>query len=338
MPCPPRANQVDKDEDLRFALLVEAFSDVDSSGVALVTDLVVFFNTILSSAFEFEERVMLRTEMISAGMLEAMQRVRDYFGLSKVRYRRDVMGRDRVGWDGMGHEHEKKTGQFFPRGCNTLPSLLYARAVMGGGRFALCDGLAVMLDRALVSLLLMHILLRMHSIIYQGIFAFEPAISVQLVPTFLVVFPSCGRLWLRPPSVFVPLGDPAPVRMRWGAAGRNQDDDSEGTEDEWGDEGGRRSRRSSLSSDGSMSTIMMDAALVSETNELAAQVREGFPKIMLVFFVEGKGGGGGSHRCFSAVTESSSFQLRGAGTKTAQGLFWWGLVLIDGRCISLVVN
>ncbi|CAM9332216.1 unnamed protein product [Ectocarpus fasciculatus] len=125
--------KVDKDEDLRFALLVEAFSDADSSGVALLTDLVVFFNTILSSAFEFEERVMLRTEMISAGMLEAMQRVRDYFGLSK-------------------------------------------------------------------------------------------------------------------------------------------DDDSEGTEDEWGEEGGRRSRRSSLSSDGSMSTLMMDAALVSETNELAAQM------------------------------------------------------------------
>lgn len=99
MPCPPRPNQVDKDEDLRFALLVEAFSDADSSGVALITDLVVFFNTILSSAFEFEERVMLRTEMISAGVLEAMQRVRDYFGLSKVRYRRDGMG-----WGGMGRD------------------------------------------------------------------------------------------------------------------------------------------------------------------------------------------------------------------------------------------
>lgn len=78
------AVQVDKDEDLRFALLVEAFGDADSSGVALVTDLIVFFNTILSSAFEFEERVMLRTEMIAAGILEAMQRIRDYFNLSKV--------------------------------------------------------------------------------------------------------------------------------------------------------------------------------------------------------------------------------------------------------------
>lgn len=77
--------QVDKDMDLRFALLVEAFGDADSSGVALVTDLIVFFNTILSSAFEFEERVMLRTEMITAGILDAMQRIRDYFNLSKVR-------------------------------------------------------------------------------------------------------------------------------------------------------------------------------------------------------------------------------------------------------------
>lgn len=63
---------------------MEAFGDADSSGVALVTDLIVFFNTILSSAFEFEERVMLRTEMISAGILDAMMRIRDYFGLSKV--------------------------------------------------------------------------------------------------------------------------------------------------------------------------------------------------------------------------------------------------------------
>lgn len=75
---------MDKDEDLRFALLVEAFGDADSSGIALVTDLIVFFNTILSSAFEFEDRVLLRTEMVAAGVLEAMQKIRDYFGLSKV--------------------------------------------------------------------------------------------------------------------------------------------------------------------------------------------------------------------------------------------------------------
>lgn len=81
--------QVDKDEDLRFSLLVEAFGDADSSGVALVTDLIVFFNTILSSAFEFEERVLLRTEMIAAGILEAIQRIRDYFNLSKVRDERE---------------------------------------------------------------------------------------------------------------------------------------------------------------------------------------------------------------------------------------------------------
>ncbi len=77
-------SQVDKDEDLRFLLLVEAFGDADTSGVALVTDLIVFFNTLLSSAFEFEERVMLRTEMVAAGLLEAMSRIRDYFSLSKV--------------------------------------------------------------------------------------------------------------------------------------------------------------------------------------------------------------------------------------------------------------
>lgn len=94
-------SQVDKDEDLRFSLLVEAFGDADSSGVALVTDLIVFFNTILSSAFEFEERVLLRTEMITAGILEAMQRIRDYFHLSKVS--KDWMGRDDgMGWDGTG--------------------------------------------------------------------------------------------------------------------------------------------------------------------------------------------------------------------------------------------
>lgn len=80
----PRLAQMDRDEDLRFGMLVEAFGDADSSGVALVTDLIVFFNTILSSAFEFEERVMLRTEMISAGIIEAVQRIRDYYGMSKV--------------------------------------------------------------------------------------------------------------------------------------------------------------------------------------------------------------------------------------------------------------
>ena len=84
---------MDKDEDQRFTLLVEAFGDADSSGVALVTDLIVFFNTILSSAFEFEDRVMLRTEMIQAGVVEAMQRIRDYFNLPRVRLRGEGVGR-----------------------------------------------------------------------------------------------------------------------------------------------------------------------------------------------------------------------------------------------------
>ncbi|CAM9427813.1 unnamed protein product, partial [Sphacelaria rigidula] len=75
--------KVEKDEQLRFALLIEAFGDADSSGVGLVTDLIVFFNTVLSGAFEFEERVLLRSEMIAAGVLEAIERIRDYYGLSK---------------------------------------------------------------------------------------------------------------------------------------------------------------------------------------------------------------------------------------------------------------
>lgn len=75
---------MDKDEDQRFTLLVEAFGDADSSGVDLVTNLIVFFNTILSGAFEFEERVLLRAEMIDAGVVDAIQRIRDYFGLSGV--------------------------------------------------------------------------------------------------------------------------------------------------------------------------------------------------------------------------------------------------------------
>lgn len=74
--------QVEKDEALRFRRLVDAFADADGSGVALVTDLMVFFNTIISSAHEFEERVHLRTEMITAGIIEAMDRIRDYYDLS----------------------------------------------------------------------------------------------------------------------------------------------------------------------------------------------------------------------------------------------------------------
>ena len=73
-----------KDEDQRFSLLVEAFGDADGSGVDLVTHLIVFFNTILSGAFEFEERVLLRTEMIDAGVVDAIQRIRDHFGLLGV--------------------------------------------------------------------------------------------------------------------------------------------------------------------------------------------------------------------------------------------------------------
>lgn len=78
--------KVEKDEQLRFSLLIEAFGDADSSGVALVTDHIVFLNTLLSSAFEFEERVLLRSEMISAGILDAIDRIRDYYGLSKVNW------------------------------------------------------------------------------------------------------------------------------------------------------------------------------------------------------------------------------------------------------------
>ena len=88
------ALQMVKDEDQRFTRLVEAFGDADSSGLALVTDLVVFFDIILSSAFEFEDRVVLRTEMIQAGVIDVIQRIRDYFGLHRVRLREEGVG----GW------------------------------------------------------------------------------------------------------------------------------------------------------------------------------------------------------------------------------------------------
>ena len=87
------AFQMEKDENQIFTLLVEAFGDADSSGVALVTNLIVFFNTILSSAFEFEDRVVLRSEMVQAGVVEAMQRIRDYYSLPRVRLRGEGVGR-----------------------------------------------------------------------------------------------------------------------------------------------------------------------------------------------------------------------------------------------------
>lgn len=72
---------MEKEELDRFSRLVEVFGDADTSGLALVTDSIVFFNTILSSAYEFEDRVHLRTEMITAGILEAIQRLREYYGI-----------------------------------------------------------------------------------------------------------------------------------------------------------------------------------------------------------------------------------------------------------------
>lgn len=73
--------------------------------------------------------------------------------------------------------------------------------------------------------------------------------------------------------------------------GKTQDDDetrSEVTDDEWDGEGGRRSRRGSASSDSSLSTLVMDAALESEIDDLAAQVRARGEK-----GCETTGGGGG---------------------------------------------
>lgn len=46
-----------------------------------------------------------------------------------------------------------------------------------------------------------------------------------------------------------------------------QHDDEESTEDGWDE------RRGSISSDGSLSRLVMDAALASELNDLAAQVK-----------------------------------------------------------------
>ena len=77
---------MENDKKQRFTLMVEAFGDADSSGVDLITGLVVFFNTILSRAFMFEERVILREEMIQAGILEAIRRIRDFYGLSEVMF------------------------------------------------------------------------------------------------------------------------------------------------------------------------------------------------------------------------------------------------------------
>lgn len=54
-----------------------------------------------------------------------------------------------------------------------------------------------------------------------------------------------------------------------------QENDGEATDDEWGEER-RRSSRGSFSSDSSISTLMMDAALASETNDLAAQVLQAY--------------------------------------------------------------
>lgn len=64
--------------------------------------------------------------------------------------------------------------------------------------------------------------------------------------------------------------------MEWNGAtaatNTQENDGSELTDDEWGEGENRRGSGSSVSSDSSVSTLMMDAALASETNDLAAQV------------------------------------------------------------------
>ncbi|CAM9473179.1 unnamed protein product, partial [Discosporangium mesarthrocarpum] len=68
--------KLEKEQDLRFNLLVEAFGDLDNVTPEMATHIMVFLNTLLSSAFEFEERVILRSEMVAAGMLDAMHNIR----------------------------------------------------------------------------------------------------------------------------------------------------------------------------------------------------------------------------------------------------------------------
>lgn len=124
----------------------------------------------------------------------------------------------------------------------------------------------------------------------SGRYTFVPAHNANIPALFPAILSLALRLSLGALR-FVCLPAVLGVAWRWGLAWRawnttglgvgldgrwdTQDDDDSVTDDGWEDDDGRRSRRSSVSSDSSLSTLMMDAALASETNDLAAQVIHG---------------------------------------------------------------
>lgn len=73
-----RDTQAQKSKDFRFSCLIETLSraTVDLSGLVQATDVAVFLNTILSSASVYNDRVMLREEMVEANMLSVVEDVR----------------------------------------------------------------------------------------------------------------------------------------------------------------------------------------------------------------------------------------------------------------------
>lgn len=78
-------------------MLVEALANAkDSAALPVAVGVTVFLNTVLYRAVEFEERVLLRGEMIEGGMLQAVADARSTFGTTMVRRR--------VSWDGGGKE------------------------------------------------------------------------------------------------------------------------------------------------------------------------------------------------------------------------------------------
>lgn len=78
-------SKAQKNNELRFELLVRALStSTEPRRLPQAVCVSVFLNAILASAFEFDERVLLRGEMIKAGIIEAIETVRASFGLTAV--------------------------------------------------------------------------------------------------------------------------------------------------------------------------------------------------------------------------------------------------------------
>ena len=77
--------QAQKNNDLRFELLVRALlMSREPRELPQAVGVAVFLNAVLASAFEFDERVLLRGEMIKAGVMQAIRTVRARFGLMTV--------------------------------------------------------------------------------------------------------------------------------------------------------------------------------------------------------------------------------------------------------------